>query len=449
MLVLLLIWIALLAALLVWVIGMPGEGGGMTLAYFLGLSLIHVPGALAFMDPFVALPGREATQVGFELTLLALAMFTAGALLVRAFNSARASGEAAIATASAQVFDSLGWRAFILGGVSYFVVIPIAGHIPSMTSIVSALATLLIIGLWLRLYGAVLSHNSRRLLSSLAILPLLPLATLTTGGFIGFGVYWALSVVCFWFAIARRRTGFYIAAPFVTVLALSLFVTYMGQRVGIREVVWREQAGWADRLQRISTIATDFQFLDLGRGAHIEALNDRLNQNYFVGVGVLRHRTGAVDLEYGATVSPLALVPRALWSDKPAVGGGGDLVTRFTGLPLAYGTSFGAGQVLEFYMNFGTTGVVVGFFLLGMIFMRLDGLVMRALGRGDVTALLTPSMVGLALMQPGGNMLEIIVAVVAAYVAAKLLATSSLLGPRATKASAVGDRVRMPEAGSA
>ena len=48
---LLFVWAALLVALVVFAIGRPGRGGALTLAYFLGLSLIHVPGVLPFLDP--------------------------------------------------------------------------------------------------------------------------------------------------------------------------------------------------------------------------------------------------------------------------------------------------------------------------------------------------------------------------------------------------------------
>ena len=51
MLDLIVIWVALLVALVIFAIGRPGKGGALTLAYFLGLSLIHVPGVLPFLDP--------------------------------------------------------------------------------------------------------------------------------------------------------------------------------------------------------------------------------------------------------------------------------------------------------------------------------------------------------------------------------------------------------------
>ena len=98
----------------------------------------------------------------------------------------------------------------------------------------------------------------------------------------------------------------------------------------------------------------------------------------------MRHREGEAELSYGTTVPLWALIPRAIWPDKPAVGGGQDLVAEFTGIKFEEGTSVGAGQVLEFYMNFGMPGVLAGFAVLGFILMRLDQVVMRALAMRNI-----------------------------------------------------------------
>ena len=119
--------------------------------------------------------------------------------------------------------------------------LPVSAMVPSLTAVASVLGSLLILGFWLRLYGAATRQGDVGLV--LAMLPLLPLATLATGGFIGFGTTWALSIVAFWFVIARRRIWFYLAIPPVLFLGLSLFVTYFGQRDEIREVTWDETTG--------------------------------------------------------------------------------------------------------------------------------------------------------------------------------------------------------------
>ena len=95
------------------------------------------------------------------------------------------------------------------------------------------------------------------------MLPLLPLSTLVTGGFLGFGTAWVLSIVAFHFVIARHRIWFYLATPPAIFLGLSLFVTYFQQRDDIRDVVWYQDAGITQRLGKVTKLVTEFQLLDL------------------------------------------------------------------------------------------------------------------------------------------------------------------------------------------
>jgi hypothetical protein len=421
MLGLLTIWIALLIALVVFAVGRAAAGGALTLAYFLGLSLIHVPGVLPFLGPGSGLTDADETQLGFETTILGMAAFVAGAAMARWMDRRRAAASDPPARRRAQMFEGLGRRTFVFGIVAQFLFLPLASKVPSLTSIVAPAATLLILGFWLALYGAFVAVDWRRTLKTLALLPLLPTVTLVTGGFLGMGVNWDLSVLAFLFVITRRRIWFYVAAPPMAFLGLSLFVTYMGEREGIREFLSNEQPGLLDRLDRVSSLITKFELLDLSSPTQVKALDLRLNQNWFVGLGVRYHEDGGAPFAYGATIPLWALIPRAIWPDKPAVGGGGSIVTDFTGTPLAEGTSFGAGQVLEFYVNFGIPGVLIGFLGLGYLLMRLDQGIMRSLAEDDMRALLLRAMPGLMLLQPQGNLLEILVGFVAAYVAAYLV----------------------------
>jgi hypothetical protein len=421
MLGLLVIWGGLLIALVVFAIGRPGRGGALTLAYFLGLSLIHVPGVLPFLDSESGLADWDETQLGFETTILGMATFVSGAVLVRWIDRRRVAARGALPRRRAQAFEWLGRRTLVLGVVAYFVLLPLSGIVPSLTSVVAAFGTLLILGLWLVLYGAAVAADWPRTLATLALLPLLPLATLVTGGFLGYGVYWVLSVVAFLFVITRRRIWFCFGTPVAVFLGLSLFVTYMGQRTGIREVVWEEQAAMRDRLDRVSAIVTEFELLDLESPTHVAALDGRLNQNVLVGAAIMYHEDGFAPFAYGATIPIWALIPRAVWPDKPATGGGGNVVSEFTGIRFDETTSVGAGQVLEFYVNFGIPGVVIGFLGLGYLLMRLDRGIMRSLAVDDMRGLLLRAMPGLMLLQPGGNLLEILVGCVAAYVGAHLV----------------------------
>ncbi len=420
------IWAALLAALVFLVIGRPREGGALTLAYFIGLSLIHVPGAVVCLGAGVSAVDRDITQLGFETTVLGMGAFVVGAVFSRRSEWRRVPRDVGRSSHPGETFERPGWHTIAIGVGAYFVLLPISTAVPSLTSIVSATATLLILGLWLLLYDAVAKADQKRLLLTLCLLPLLPLATLVTGGFLGYGVYWVLSVVAFLFIIVRDRSWFYLAAPAAVYLGLSLFVSYMQQRADIREAVWLEQSSLGDRLERVAKIFTQFELVDLESPAHVDAINGRLNQNLLVGLGIIRHDAGAVNFAFGATVPLWALIPRVIWPDKPEVGGSGDVVGDFTGVHFAHGTSVGIGQVLEFYINFGIPGVILGFALLGFALPRLDFGIMRALAARDGRGLLLRAMPGLTLLQPGGSLLEMLVAFVAALVAARMILSFNL-----------------------
>src|SRR5207249_1043959 len=117
----------------------------------------------------------------------------------------------------------------------------------------------------------------------------------------------------------------------------------------------------------------------------------------------------------------IALIPRALWADKPVEAGSGDLVTRYTGIEFAKGTSVGIGQVMEFYINFGTLGVVLGFTVLGALLSIVDSAAGRKLAAGDWPGFALWYVPGLALLQVGGSLAEITASFAASLVAALMV----------------------------
>lgn len=425
---LVLIWVVLLVALIV-LVGKPMTGGPLVLSYFLGLSLIHLPGALIYLDPQSIGPSPVETELGFRLTVIGLAAFVFGAAVAR---TAPKPERSATATEIVSRFAPQVWPLLAVGFVSYAFLMARASAIPSGTALVSSLGSLMTIGIWLRFYAATATDNSRRLLTTLALVPLLPVTSLSAAGFLGYGIYWALSAMSFLFIILRRRFWFYVGAPIFGALGLSFFAVYFSLRVILRFVV-STGGTLSDRLGAISQIVSNFEFMSLDSPILILAIDQRLNQNYLVGYGIERYENGTTGLLYGGTVQLWTLIPRALWPDKPEIGGGGDVVSQFTGIPFAQGTSVGVGQVLEFYMNFATAGVIVGFFVLGALLMRIDTGLMRAMRRGDMAGVLLFGMPGLALMQPGGNLVEVIVAAIGAIVASRILIALGLFGTGTTE----------------
>ena len=422
MIELMLVW----AALAAWCIALVWRRGPGTLllAYFFGLSLIHVPGAinhLGVIDP----AGGSETRLGFAVTLLGVAAMLAG---VSGYRLVKGSAPAAIITRKRgqprtpedTAFGRSGQRMTIIGLLVYFLVVPIAVIIPSFTAIVSAMGSLLIVGYWALLKSAAEDGNRRRLRLLVLSLPLLPLLTLISGGFAGYGIYFMLAVLSLYFQITRLRRVILLVAPVAGWLGLSLGVAYLDGRSEIREVVWYQQSGLGDRLERVFDIFENFELYSWNDRNHVRNIDMRLNQNLIVGMAVDRVESGQVALAYGGTAPLWSLVPRVLWPDKPPVGGGRDVVSRYTGLYFASGTSVGAGQPFEFFVNFGWAGLVAGFIFWGILLAHLDHGLARGLRQSDPKRLLYYGMPGMALLQPGGNLMEILISFIAATIAARL-----------------------------
>jgi hypothetical protein len=432
-LILLGIWLAVGFGL-IWTICHGRRGSaGLPLAYFLGLSLIHVPGAMVYVGAEDLNYKADATRIGFEQTIIGMIAFLAGVVIAR-YVFAGPLGQQPGAKrgqdwrrVAAQ--DRLALIYLISGGFAYFLLLPLLGGVASLTAMISSLGSLLLVGACLRLWLANKSGNRLKFCVTIALLPLLPLATLIQGGFLGFGTYWALTIVTFLFAQSKRRLIYFLLAPAVFFVGLSVFVNYMAARGEIRQLVWHERVGMGDRFSLLEDIFRNFEWLDFSNVRHREVIDARLNQNEFLGLAVSRLESGQVEYASGETFGRMivALVPRVFWPDKPVVGGGGSVIHDFTGLELAEGTSFGAGQVFEFYVNFGTLGVIGGFLIYGWLIGRMDLSVMKYLWQGDDRRFLFWFLIALALLQPGGNLVEITASAVSAAITACVIGYLSRL----------------------
>jgi hypothetical protein len=414
MLSLLIIWLIIFIILMC--IGVQGTQftAGMPLAYFLGLSLIHTPGAAVYLDFPTWATSASQTKEGFQQTVIGMAAFLVGVLIVRqaVFVSQDFSKPRVFHLRELAALDQ---RAliYLFGGIAYFALGSLVS-IPSLGAIVASLSSLLIVGVSLRLWVAHQEKNSFKFWCTVSLLPLLPLITILRQGFIGFGTYWLLASVSFAFALSKRRLGYFLIAPFVVFFGLSVFVNYMASRTAFREAVWFRQVGIEDRLDRVFDMFRNFTWYDSENPKQREVVDGRLNQNLLVGAAIDRLDSGLVSYAHGSTLGDMALglIPRALWPDKPQVGGGGTVVQHFTGIRFAEGTSVGAGQVLEFYINFGTLGVIGGFLIYGWLIGWMDIRILACIHERDQKGFLLWFLVCTALLQPGGNLLEVAVTAV-------------------------------------
>ena len=156
-------------------------------------------------------------------------------------------------------------------------------------------------------------------------------------------------------------------------LGLNVFVNYFTHRKEIRQEVWGG-APLEERIDVTLDVVREFSWFDPDNRAQAAAFDARLNQNYFAGLAAARIEQGSVDYLYGRSVweGMIALVPRAMWPEKPVFAGSPKIVAEMTGLRLNENTSFGVGNVMEFQINFGTPGVIGGFFILGLLIRLCD-----------------------------------------------------------------------------
>src|SRR5262249_8947291 len=276
MLILLLIWLAVG----IW-LATQRQSAGLPLAYFLGVSLVHVPGAMVHLDS----EEWDLTRLGFEQTVIGMVAFLIGVIAARyavsvARSAERASSQMQDLTPQALVrLERIGLYYVFIGMFAFFVALRI--NISAVSAILLTLSSLIIVGVCLRIWVARQQRKSLKLWLTVASLPVLSLATLMQIAFLSFSVAWLLTIGSFLFAQSRRRLGYFLLAPVLCFVGLSIFVNYIAARVEIRQLTWYQGASLDDRLQRVADTFRNFEWLDGSSLMHRTAIDARLNQNFF------------------------------------------------------------------------------------------------------------------------------------------------------------------------
>ena len=130
----LLIWVALLTGLALLVVDKRRGAGALVLAYFLVLSLGHIPGVLPYLEPNVYESKAAATKIGLDVTLIGMAAFMIGAIAARILPMRTTGPKAVQSTISHEAMSLISRRVLTLGIASYFFFMPVSGLVPSLTS---------------------------------------------------------------------------------------------------------------------------------------------------------------------------------------------------------------------------------------------------------------------------------------------------------------------------
>lgn len=403
----LLTWIPVLALIFRHQWKHRAAGAGLVIAFILHLLVLHWIGPALYLIPGYAYYDPETVGAGLRQSTHAAIAFAVGVTVAAPFLM-RMLRFPRIKRESRKSNLQLPGLYIVFGLISYFILLPLFGGLPTVTAVISVGWSLTVVGLVLKCWDALHKEKKNTFYLWLAVTACLPFVTLITHGFLGYGALAMMLVMSFAFVFYHPRWKVVLASVFLVYFGFSVYVTYMRDRGAIREVVWGGEA-YQNRAQSIITTLTDFEILDLSNEDHLRSIDIRLNQSALVGASVQYLESGQQDFAYGDTLwqAMLSVIPRAIWPDKPVTGGSGDLVSQYTGISFERGTSVGVGQVLEFYINFGTIGVIAGFVFMGVLVAVIDRAAALRLLEGDWQAFAFWFLPGLSLLQVGGSLVEI------------------------------------------
>lgn len=398
-------WFGVVAVL--YVDGRIRPSSGLTLVYFINLFILHFPGGAILQVPWFEYYPKIWTYEGFGLTTYGLIAFTFGVLFGTRAGLFSTFDKGALSVKTAK------WLGAFLIGVGFVFTILVAQvnflfAIPTVGAILSSVWLAGAPGLCLYMYGFQ-SQGQKLPIHVFVIALLYPLLSMLLMGFLGFGVFFVIFLISFASVQKRFSKWLLLTAPILIFVFLSFFVNYMNNRGELRESVW-SGAQSDTRVDVVSKMFTEFEWFNPDDFFHLKVVDSRLNQNWLIGVSIENVDRGAFEITNGESLAfaLVSWVPRAIWINKPVVGGSGDLVSRITGITFAENTSIGIGHVLELYMNFGQPGVLFGMFVLGFVLRFIDLNASQCLTANAYLSWVRWILPGMALINVGGSFAEMV-----------------------------------------
>jgi hypothetical protein len=419
------VWAAAASAVVYCRLKSASVGAGLVPVYVFNLWLIHWLAVCLYLIPGYEYYNVDVVRQGLEQSTYGIAAFAFGSLILTPFLM-KLRPVRGNRNVSYEVHEKLPAAYMVVGAVSYVLLSSFLGRVPTATALVGVGQQLFIVGVCLWFWMAWWKQDIKRWIMCSAIMLLLPFITIVSRGFIGYGAMAVMTVLAFVVSFTRVSAKVLIAVCLLGYVGLSFYVSYMRDRVQIREVVWGG-VPLQGRVMRVYETINTLEWFDPSNESHLTRIDERLNQNFLVGSAV-EWLLLTEDYAHGETVwqALVAFVPRAIWPEKPVVAGSGELVSEHTGIRFAEGTSVGIGQVMEFYINFGTGGVVFGFLIMGVILTIIDLNAAQRLLQDDWQKFALWYLTGISFLQVGGSLVEVTSSAAASVVVA-LLVNKTLL----------------------
>jgi hypothetical protein len=414
----LVLWGVAIAPLLYQVGRLPSCG--LVAGYLFQMWMLHWIGALVHAFPWSELPDTELVAAGLEESTVAIIAFAVGAIVAGPALSRAMLGKSPVLTRIGELDSKIPRTYILMGIISYFVLAPTIGQFPGLNAVPAAGSQLVIVGCCLMCWNAWHRKGKTGLIKTLIPTLLIPMVTVVKQGFLGFGVIAVSIILLFTAQFFRPRWVLAVGLAVAAFLGLTTYVSYMRDRTEIRMAVWNE-APLSERIGTAWHTVSTLDWFDPTNEDQLGLIDERLNQNVLIGAAVGNLSTSGAYAR-GETIrdAVYAMVPRLIWPSKPVSAGSHGLVSSFTGMVFAEGTSVGVGPVLEFYGNFGTMGVLVGFFLMGMLVRALDIAAGTHLLASNWPALTSFFLVGISFLNVSGSLVEVSAGAMASLVVAKV-----------------------------
>jgi hypothetical protein len=219
-------------------------------------------------------------------------------------------------------------------------------------------------------------------------------------GIVGFGLLWlvlvptrvllgfgsgylaqgldAFILVVLIYAALRRRVLWSVVVAGVIATALVI-----PARAEFRALTWRGEAADLSPHEKVLLLGRTVQEALDGEGlagTSFEVFMYRLS-HVLVFAEVVRMTPEIVPFWDGETYYPLLFkaIPRALYPEKPVEVTGQTFGHRYGFLDMTdFDTSFNLPQLVEFFINFGVVGLVVGMFLIGVLYRAIQHMFMHS-----------------------------------------------------------------------
>lgn len=392
------------------------RGVGLTVAFIINMALNHWFGALVCLLPWYSPAGNDQVVDGFELSTLGMVGFAVGCFVIGSFVSPAYSGDDEEPEPH-EFWHPRVLRTYALVGIGSYVATTLGARaLPSLASVLSVGFNFVLVTVCLAMWWSRQRGEQARVHGWLVAAFALPLFTMVTQGFLGYGIGYLIVVFSFYLLLSRHRAALLVAVLPLAFVGLSFYVSYMRDRVEIREAVWGGKA-YGSRFDSVWHTCSTIEWFDPFDIKHLQRVDERLNQNRLVGAATQRLQS-THSYARGETIwmAFLAIIPRAVWADKPQYAGGMDLVSKYTGLMFAPGTSIGLGPIFELEINFGHVSVLLGMLLIGALIGVADAKAGLALRLDDPLAFGKWFLIGIVMQSALGSFAELTASLAAALI---------------------------------